>query len=839
MSWRISLLGEVRATCGMLEVTHFESSRVVALLARLALFPERIHPREELIELLWPEIDPVVGRNRLRNVLSVLRAQLEPPGTLAGSALVVTRLGVAFPRQNVETDVATWERLVRARKYSEAEVLWKGELLPGFYDDWILSERERLNALREACPAASIAPASPTFETFEKNPLVALPRYPTRFFGREEEQEQLSSLLQSERLVTLTGPGGVGKTRLSIETARKIAEAFLGGVAFVPLAQYGSAEDLLESIRRSLALPPNPNPLSALQQKASETPTLVVLDNFEQLVAEGGAEVVELLLSQVPMLTLLITSRRALRTPGEQEFPLAPLPEGDAVALFVNRAQAVRPRFALRPDNSDTIVSLCQRLEGLPLALELASSRIRGYTLAQMVSTLTDRFTLLTRHDSASRKETRHASLRATIEWSWQLLSPASQRLFARFSVFRGGATAQAVREVCDEPDAQTLLEGLVADSLVVTSEEAEMRFSLLETLREFAAERLSEHDRTETERRHADYFLALAALAANNSDDERLLEPLENEIENLSAALAVGWEYEQDNAFWSSLTGFLIIARARGHLRRATLWAERVFAHYATITDPERRLSTLHVAAHCCLDLGKLNEVQQHSEIMLAEAQALELPHWRVNALITQGYVANLRGELELSRQIQNIALAEARTMNQPALLNNALFYTGRATFSLALSLLAMEPERAQTLFGETETLVREALLLLEAPSGRRAVLLLLLSISLQWQGRPQEFYTTLKTAQETALKHKIFDVLMFAFWNESLAESFAGSKERAALCYGAFRRLREQIGYVTLETVHLEPDLQISLRTALGEEGYTDQLALAHQIPLETLIS
>jgi hypothetical protein len=455
--WQVELLGGLRATQGERTLTRFETGRLVALLACLVLFP-RSHPREELIERLWPEVDPTTGKNRLRNALSVLRGQLEPPGVPAGSVLSIDRFSVAIQPQSMETDVARWEALVRRRQYAEAEALWKGELLPGFYDDWVIAERERLNAIYQSIPHPVPLILEPSLSSPET--LVALPGYPTRFFGRNEEKAQLSALLETERLVTLTGLGGVGKTRLATETARGMTARFPGGIGFVALAQRWVTDGLEEALPAALGLPPSRNPFDALRRHAARHDTLLVLDNFEQLVTGGGAEIVEMLLAHASGLTLLITSRRVLGVSGERELPLDPLtvPERlfsaeaaaqiPGVALFVDRAQASRPRFALRPDNIEAVVSLCRKLEGLPLAIELAASRIRGYTLAQMESALSDRFALLAKPGASSRKENRHASLRAAIEWSWHLLSPPARRLLAD-SAFSGAARPRMPLPLC------------------------------------------------------------------------------------------------------------------------------------------------------------------------------------------------------------------------------------------------------------------------------------------------------------------------------------------------------------------------------------------------------
>jgi predicted ATPase len=866
MIWQIALLGNVSAHSGEWEITRFGSNRVVALLARLALFPERIHTREELIELLWPEVDPEIGRNRLRNTLSMLRAQLEPLGVPVGSVLTTTRLSIRLPTECVETDVAAWERLARAGKYTEAEALWKGELLPGFYDDWILIERERLNAIREGIPQNITVPepvSQAIYEPVYEAARVALPHYATRFFGRTGEREQVGDLLQHAQCVTLTGSGGMGKTRLSVEVARAVATRFPGGVAFVPLAHHWSADNILEAIRVTLDLPTNRNPLDAIRQKAAQTPTLVLLDNFEQLVAVGGAEVVEMLLSQVPALTLLITSRRALRIAGEHEVPLAPLPlpkiqtattlleasRVPSIALFIDRAQAVRPTFALREDNLEAVLALCRRLEGLPLSLELASSRVRAYTLAQMEAALADRFTLLTRQGSASRKEMRHASLRATIEWSWQLLSPVSRRLFAQMSVFRGGATADAIQAVCEEPDAQVLLEGLVADSLVVASgnedDSAEMRFSLLETLREFAAERLPEISREmPTAFRHADYYLALVA-RADDEDDMRVLDALESDLGNFETALEFGWENARNDAFWKGLSGYLTFAFVRGHHRHTTVWIDRIFASWQAISDPDVRFMALERAIRCSIahthqtDVTRYKKIQTYAEKARNEAQALGDPQWIARTLTTWGFTISMWGEETIPSlydfgeivELMRSALEMARLLDDPKTLVYILHSTARVMATAKL-------------WEESERLANEALERIGSHSMLHANLHLILYVAISHnngsspppsQTREQEAYPCLKNAQFWALRLRNMTVLMYGFWYENKLEIKYGSMMQAALLYGAFRHLREQMDFAAQVN---EVEDQKPMRDALGEEAYTHQLALSRQIPLETLV-
>jgi predicted ATPase len=348
----------------------------------------------------------------------------------------------------------------------------------------------------------------------------------------------------------------------------------------VPLADLADARLLADKIVLSLNLPRSPGtqPLEQVAAflsqgtdaaRASNAGPVLVLDNFEHLVPEG-AGIVRELLERVPSLACLVTSRQPLALTGEQEFPVAPLPvpaagqryqvasEGGSssselvidywllatvpsVQLFVDRAQAVRPEFQLRPGNAAAVAAVCVRLEGLPLALELAAARVGVLTPAQMLSHLEQRFDFLV---SRKRDTTpRQRSLRAALDWSYQLLSPELQRFFATLSVFQGGWTLEAAEAVCEEPNALTSLEQLRECSLVQTAEAGgEIRFRLLETLREFGAEQLEAEERTAVAHRHASYYLALAERAEPElwlGDQLAWLDQLERDLDNLRASFS------------------------------------------------------------------------------------------------------------------------------------------------------------------------------------------------------------------------------------------------------------------------------------------------------------
>jgi predicted ATPase/DNA-binding SARP family transcriptional activator len=458
-----------------------------------------------------------------------------------------------------------------------------------------------LYRLRDPAPPEHLFQVcSPDLPAHEFPPPNALPAHEgslplplTRFFGREEEIARLVELLKGltassspPRLITLTGPGGSGKTRLALEVAGQLRTGFHGAVWFVPLQDLTDARLIPDKLLDVLRLPRSPQvqPLEQATAFLARQPSLLLLDNFEHL-ATDGAPLVQMLLERVPGLNCLVTSRQRLNLPGEQEFPVAPLPVPEGVTgslsswapgprvldtdrspcdsrpptpdillkcasvrLFVDRAQAVRPDFQVTRTNAGAVAELCARLEGLPLALELAAARVGVLAPQQMLERLSHRFELLARAQRVVVP--RHRSLWAALEWSYQLLPAELQRFFARLSVFQGGWTLEAAAAVAGVESGAlggtlTLqcLEQLRECSLVQAAEVGgEMRFRLLETLREYGAELLGPEERVAVAHRHASYFLALAERAEPElvrADQAAWLDRLEREQHNLRAALA------------------------------------------------------------------------------------------------------------------------------------------------------------------------------------------------------------------------------------------------------------------------------------------------------------
>jgi predicted ATPase len=506
--WQVLLLGRVEARNGELVLTRFNSQPTAALLARLALRPQQAHAREELADLLWPDAPAEAARNRLRQALSTLKRLLEPPGHDGPPVLLADRQSVRVNELALGCDALDFERCVRAGQADEARALYRGELMPGHYEEWVQDERRRLAALfdrveamplpePQAAPAAAAPGALPASST--------LPGFLTRFFGREPELAALLAALPRQRLLTLCGMGGCGKTRLALEAAR--LGAGFERVVFVPLADCRSAAQALAQLRTSLQLEAAPQEaLEQVVRACAQRRMLLVLDNFEQLAAEGGAELVQTLLARAPALHLLLTSRRVLGLAGEHELPLAPLPLPEAgarledvacnpgVALFIDRARSVRPDFQITARNFEALTALCRALEGVPLALELAAARTRVHSLRELHDALARPLALLER---TGRGADRHNSLRAALEWSWRLLSPSQQRLLAALSVFRGGFTADDAQAVCEEPRAREGLEALLADSLITRTvagpdaDSAPLRLQMLALIRAFVADKL------------------------------------------------------------------------------------------------------------------------------------------------------------------------------------------------------------------------------------------------------------------------------------------------------------------------------------------------------------
>jgi len=621
--------------------------------------------------MLWPDADILVSRRNLRQALSSLRHALEPAPMPTGSVVRSIHDSVQLNTDTVTSDVAEFESLVEQSRradeperalalLSDAVQLYKGDLLPGFNDDWIWPERLRLEDLYlsalsrlsdgedadEAIAHLRIGIIREPFneewhqklikrylevgwpdkaldqfaelelalsESFGQRPSeesrrlaerahrdlkgqnrpihrdfssavrskpdeikVVLPHFANRYFGRDTEIKTICKALEESgsRLVTILGPAGVGKTRLSVQCATGIAERMPWNIWFVPLADRFKSSEIFEAIIAAMA-PQNGGVEAEVARIAELTEgrmTLLVLDNLEQ-IAEDVGEYVAQLLDQAPNIVCLASSRQALQISAEQVIAIEPLPlptEGQtkipelaaipSIQLFIDRCQTIRPDLQFNERNSSAIVTLCSRLDGLPLAIEIAAGLSNSFSPAQMVDHMPVKQTGLTsrRRDVPAR----HKSLRAAIDWSFYLLTPDLQTLFRQLCVFRGGFTLESVSEVCHftttgcKANLEATLEalqGLQERSLVMSqpSESGQApRFSMLTAFREYAEDLHTDEELIAIRELHAEYFVRQAA-------PDR---PFTSIDEQTSRHLAIELDYENYiSALEFSLAGGLL----------------------------------------------------------------------------------------------------------------------------------------------------------------------------------------------------------------------------------------------------------------------------------------
>jgi len=435
-----------------------------------------------------------------------------------------------------------------------------------------------------------------------------LPVPTTPFLGRERELAEVASLMsqQDVRLLTLTGPGGTGKTRLGAQAAAALADRYAHGVWWIPLASLRDPALVVETAAQTLGAQ------DGLVDHIGDKSMLLLFDNFEQVLdaAPGLTE----LLAACANLEVMATSREPLRVTAEQEYEVPPFVHEEAVGFFLARARTIQREF--QPD--DAVAKICRRLDDLPLALELAAARVKALSSQQILERLEQRLPLLT--GGARDLPERQRTLRATIEWSYDLLTPEEQRLFARLAVFRGGCTLQAAERVAGA-DVDTL-QSLVDKSLL---RRASDRYWMLETIREYAAERLPESgEAQELERRHADFFLALAEQADPflRGDPKEWLERLDPEHDNFRAAfdrlLAAG-ETQLALALAGRLHRFWYL---RGHYHEARRRLESSLA--ADDRPTAARASALAGATMFATEASEIAAARSYAEEALSISERL-----------------------------------------------------------------------------------------------------------------------------------------------------------------------------------------------------------------------
>jgi predicted ATPase/class 3 adenylate cyclase len=524
-----------------------------------------------------------------------------------------------------------------------------------------------------------------------------LPPQLTSFVGREDELAEARRLLQRARLLTLTGPGGTGKSRLAVQLAADLLDELGDGAFFVDLAPVTDPALVPSAIAKALRVPEAAGRpiLEAVKDHLRDRRLLLVVDNFEQVAT--GAPVLEELLAAAPRLLVVVTSRVVLSLRGEQEYLVPPLelpdPErlpgldvlagNEAVRLFVERAQAVRPGFRLTGQNARAVAEITSRLDGLPLAIELAATRTKVLAPEEMLPRLRQRLAILTA--GARTLPDRQRTLRDAIAWSYNLLTGAEQRLFARLTVFTGGWTLAAAEAVCDPEelglDPLDGLSSLVDQSLVRRTGPAgaQPRFTMLETIREFGQERLAAGgDLDLVVRRHAAWFLGLAVEAEPHltADDQgEWLDRCDAEHANLRAALRWAVDAGQAGRAQAAAGALWRFWLQRGHLAEGRRWLEEVLALPAGQARTAARAKALTAIGGLAWWQEDIAAARRYYQEALEIERELGDPARTAEALYNQGFVLGAEGDIDGAHALFEESLALYRRIGDEGGATQALW--------------------------------------------------------------------------------------------------------------------------------------------------------------------
>jgi non-specific serine/threonine protein kinase len=681
-------------------------------------------------------------------------------------------------------------------------------------------------------------------------PTAPLPAPLTSFVGRAREVQAVAELLcrPDARLVTLIGPGGVGKTRLAVRVAEEVGDDLPDGVAFVDLTPVADPNLVAPTVATALGVREASDRPAAerLVEALRDRTVLLVLDNFERVVA--AAPLVGVLLAACPRLTVLTTSREPLRLAAERVVAVPPLalPDPahpvedlvpiDAVRLFVERAEAARADFALTASNAAAVAEICRRLDGLPLAIELAAARVAHLPPAALLARLERRLPLLT--GGARDVPARQRTMRGTIAWSYDLLTPEEQVLFRRLAVFVGGfalEAAEAMAGAVDEPGLDVLdgVAALVAKSLLRPEDgpDDEPRYRLLETVREYAAERLADSGEEEAvQRAHAAYFLALAEELRpriEGPDGQAVLDRLEIEHANLAAALA--WTIARsETALALRLAGALWkFWLVHGHLGEGREWLERALA-LGDDQQPDLRSEVLYGAGNFARAQGDFARAWACGEEMLARSQATGDTLRTAMALFLLGTLAAHEGDRERTLERYEASLALFREIG----------HTHGIAMMLAYS-ADVAHERGD--HGRATALFEEALALWRARGDEWGVAIALygLAASARAQG---DVARAAGLFQQALLRYAdLRDPKAEAACVEALAcvAGLSRLPEQAARLFGAAEGLRESVG-AALEPLEREPheEAAAAARAALDGPTFAAAWAAGRALSLDEVV-
>jgi predicted ATPase/class 3 adenylate cyclase len=666
-----------------------------------------------------------------------------------------------------------------------------------------------------------------------------LPMQLTSFVGRERELGRIRELLEHSRLVTLTGPGGTGKTRLALQAASDLLDRFPDGVFFVELTPVSESDLVPRAIAAALGLREEGSAhatsmsrpiVDTLTDHLRNRTTLLVLDNFEQVLE--AAPIVGRILSVASRLRILATSRAALHLQGEQEFSVAPLgvPDSDlsdpreisrheAVALFVERAAASDPAFELTGENSAAVAQICARLDGLPLAIELAASRIRLLTPEEILDRLDRRLSLLTGgpRDLPERQQT----LRGAIAWSHDLLHDAARAFFRRLSVFVGGWAIPAAEAVCN-PDAEIGIDALgglsvLLDNSLIRRKETpneEVRFDMLQTIREYGLELLDAGEEGAAIRtRHAEHFLALAEEAEPHlraPKQDHWLDLLEIEHDNLRAA--VGWAIDADEAeIGMRLVGALWrFWHLRGYLAEGRRWADDVLALPKAERRTALRAKAVSAAGSLAYWQNDLPPVRRAYEEALAIYRELGDASGVAEGTYNMAYVHALAREVPKASEKLQTSHAQFRELGDRR---------GEADALWVLALVARFEGDLQLARSRAEESLR-----LHRELGDRFGM----TMALQMLGRVALEVDDLDTARTTFLETMAMHEHMgnrtgitIALDNLAAREIALGNLERAVRLGGASQAIKESAGGQAPPELIDHPDPRGLARGSLVEES------------------
>jgi predicted ATPase/DNA-binding SARP family transcriptional activator len=598
------------------------------LVKLLALAPgHRLH-REQVVEILWPGRPPAAAANNLHQALHVARRQLAGAERLRLDDDVLVLCGgerLWIDAEAFREEATSALRTGEPERARSALALYGGELLPeDLYEEWTEPARGELEHLRDEVRRLAEGGPAP-------GPRDNLPADATRFIGRDAALGEVARLLARSPLLTLTGTAGCGKTRLALEAAARARAAHPDGVWLVELAGLAQPELIPDAIAGAAGVKLGGRPLA---EALATRETLIVLDSCEHLV-EPVAEIVGTLLRRCPGVSVLATSREALRVAGEVVLRVPSMEDAEAVRLFADRAAAADPGFAITAETAEDVAGICSRLDGIPLAIELAAARVEALPVAEIARRLRDSFGLL----GGQRR-----TLEAALDWSFRLLDADEARLLPQLTVFAGGFGADAVAGICGDED--DVLLRLVRKSLVVAGEAGgRPRFRLLEMVREHARSRLAGD--AALRERHARWYAAL--------------EDVDSDLEGGNLRAALSWLVDHDPPAAVALADRLSDAwLLRGRLAEGRGWLERAVGAAPEGTDgaAEALLSAVAFAGRA----GDLAGGERLVERSLAGFRARGDRAGASRALHMRGLQAWLRGDLPAARDALRAARDEAR---------------------------------------------------------------------------------------------------------------------------------------------------------------------------------